>query len=72
MARPAFLSGLGGGVPTGLKPPSQRDKQTQAPRIDTTDVSGFSTMGQQDRSKPPQLTPPVGIKTRTKTKKKNS
>jgi hypothetical protein len=65
MARPAFLSGLGSkdrSTPTGLLPPSQRDKQTPAPRIDTTDVSGFSTMGQQDRSKPPQLTPPVGIK----------
>ena len=57
--RPAFLSGLGGGVPTGLKPPSQRDRQP--PRRDTTDVSGFDTIGGQDRSKPPQLTPAKGI-----------
>ena len=61
MARPAFLSGLGGGrtTPTGLKPPSQRDRQP--PRRDTTDVSGFDTMGGQDRSKAPQLTPAKGI-----------
>tara|TARA_R100000234_G_C4955769_1_gene159462 strand:- start:18 stop:887 length:870 start_codon:yes stop_codon:yes gene_type:complete len=57
--RPAFLSGLGGGVPTGLKPPSQRDRQP--PRRDTTDVSGFDTIGGQDRSKPPQLTPAKGV-----------
>jgi len=57
--RPAFLSGLGGGVPTGLKPPSQRDRQP--PRRDTTDVSGFDIIGGQDRSKPPQLTPAKGV-----------
>lgn len=31
------------------------------PRRDFSDVTGFSTMGQQDRSKPPQLTPARGI-----------
>ena len=40
MARPAFLSGLGGGVPTGLKPPSQRDKPKQTNNA-TTQVSSF-------------------------------
>ena len=51
--RPAFLSSLGS---KGLPGPSNKGS-----RIDTTDVSGFSTMGQQDRSKPPQLTPAKGI-----------
>ena len=51
--RPAFLSSLGS---KGLPGPSKKGS-----RIDTTDVSGFSTMGQQDRSKPPQLTPAKGI-----------
>ena len=38
--RPAFLSNLGGGVPTGLKPPSQRDKPKQK-NNKTTQVSSF-------------------------------
>ena len=37
--RPAFLSGLGGGVPTGLKPPSQRDRQP--PEETQLDVKWF-------------------------------
>jgi len=47
--RPAFLSSLGSSrnVPTGLVPPSQRDKPK--PRVDTTDVSGFSNMGRTPR-----------------------
>ena len=47
--RPAFLSGLGGGrtTPTGLLPPSQRDKPQ--PRRDFTDVSGFTNMGRTPR-----------------------
>lgn len=58
--RPAFLSGLGGGrtTPTGLLPPSQRDKPQ--PRRDFTDVSGFANMGA-DRSKPAPLIPAKGI-----------
>ena len=58
--RPAFLSGLGGGrsVPTGLVPPSVRDRQP--PRKDFTDVSGFTNIGT-DRSKPEFLTPAKNI-----------
>jgi|TARA_R100000455_G_scaffold989_1_gene367 hypothetical protein len=58
--RPAFLSDLGGGrsTPTGLLPPSQRDKPK--PRRDFTDVSGFANMGA-DRSKPDPLIPAKGI-----------
>jgi len=59
--RPAFLSSLGGGrrtTPTGLLPPSQRDKPQ--PRRDFTDVSGFANMGA-DRSKPDPLIPAKGI-----------
>ena len=54
--RPAFLSSLGS---KGFPGPSKNFINTR--RIDPTDVSGFSTMGQQDRSKPPQLTPAKGI-----------
>jgi len=58
--RPAFLSGLGGGrtTPTGLLPPSQRDKPQ--PRRDFSDVSGFTNIGT-DRSKPEFLTPAKNI-----------
>ena len=55
-SRPAFLSSLGS---KGFPGPSKNFINTR--RIDPTDVSGFSTRGQQDRSKPPQLTPAKGI-----------
>ena len=45
--RPDFLSSLGSRTPTGLLPPSQRDKPK--PRVDTTDVSGFSNVGRTPR-----------------------
>ena len=58
--RPAFLSSLGSrrNVPTGLEPPSVRDRQP--PRKDFTDVSGFTNIGT-DRSKPEFLTPARNI-----------